>query len=729
MDSTHKTVAVKAITLQRRQLHIQSVVINNDNNQSIHLYIDTATLLYPELDPPQQKKGVDCILWEGSILELDANNDLVSIRNPKLNEATACCFLQSVCTWIRQRFPIKNITLQDFQDINKDVNKKGSCVLSLLLDQVMNNEPVVEIINNILWYQNKVNIAQQLKQDSIAANICLGKKELDDTTLMIETIEQFRENPYKYMAKGSRFKPFDTLAKLYGANPNTICYENVRYQLYQIQETDGHSCFAKNALTHHTYVSMRHAHPTITLDMVKTVVETEFPSLNTFVYLPKTLQIERFLASKVCEFLDANNDPTVSKDLLQSTAQDLNAMLQEWQKQTSILLNKKQKYALEQICSQSNLFILTGYPGTGKSAIVSFVEYACKEQGRKLLMCAPTGKAANVLGPDAMTIHRALQCTMYEDGVMRFAYDKYRKLPYDIVVVDETSMLDNDIAYKLLQAIDPQKTKLLLLGDKQQLPPVQYGDFLGQLIKSQVVPTIELTHIYRQGKGSAICKLAKMVSENKVSREILEHNAGDIVWLNTENYNTKLDFVQKVYNENPDLVQVLAPSKKGMAGTVQMNGVIHNSIFHNKPDIVCAGDKVVCVKNTYTKLDDDTVDIEKSAFNGETGIVLKERSKKTLTVRFGLGKELDIDRKVVDFGYALSVHKSQGSQYDIVCLVLSPSPEIMLNRELLYTAITRTKTKLYIVGEDYCILKSAATPAPKRYSNIAFLINQVYQLI
>lgn len=169
-----------------------------------------------------------------------------------------------------------------------------------------------------------------------------------------------------------------------------------------------------------------------------------------------------------------------------------------------------------------------------------------------------------------------------------------------------------------------------------------------------------------------------------------------------------------------------------MVGVIQINGVIHNSIFKNTYNTICSGDKVVCVKNTYYKNpEDDTVDIEKSAFNGETGVVIKERSKKIITVRFGTHesyKELNIDKNVIDFGYALSVHKSQGSQYDSVCLVLSQSPEILLNRELLYTAITRTKSKLYIVGEDYCILKSAATPAPKRYSNIAFLINKVYQL-
>jgi exodeoxyribonuclease V alpha subunit len=217
--------------------------------------------------------------------------------------------------------------------------------------------------------------------------------------------------------------------------------------------------------------------------------------------------------------------------------------------------------------------------------------------------------------------------------------------------------------------------------------------------------------------------MAKMVSKGEISRGIL--NSDDVTWINESDPNKIMSEIAKICNAHKFKVQILAPGRNGFVGTHQVNGLVHNLIFPSveQSDFQYQrGEKVVCVKNLYTRTGGE-IDIDNSVFNGEVGYVV-DQGKKNYKVCFEPNnKKAEVDKENLDLAYCLTVHKSQGSEYDTVCLVLNKYHDIMLNNELFYTAITRSKTKLYIIGCDYCILKSVKTPCPRRFSNIASMVN------
>jgi RecD/TraA family predicted helicase len=597
-------------------------------------------------------------------------------------------------------------------------------------------DEIAALVNVMQWYYGMIRFGLQVKHDSHHAKHPLTQKELASVLMSAKSYEDFRGNPYYCLHDMDRmhrvrFKPIDALAKQYQVPITVICLEHLQHQLRTIADQDGHACFPKKALIHTAYVGMRHQHPMATMKILDEASE-DLVEYKGCVYLPHAYKVERVIADKVVAFVEASANEQLQQSM--SLVPDKKALvkhLEAWQNESGMLLNAKQRFALEQLCLETNLFMLTGYPGTGKSAVVAFIKHLCNTLELSLLMCAPTGKAANVMGPEAMTLHRALECMVDNDGRMRFAVNAKNPFKYNIIVVDESSMLDNVMAYNMLSAIDPTKTKLLLIGDKQQLPPVAYGDVLGQLLKSGVIPMVELTKIYRQGKGSAICKFARMISENNISRSILTDYPKEISWVRLENHADILTYVRDAYVKRKSEVQILCAGKRGMVGVPQLNGTIHNVNFPSQADMMCNGDRVVCNKNTYCRVQDAdgeyTIDMDKSAFNGETGLVTGTKGTKVVIVRFDVGgKVIEMDREVMDWGYALTTHRSQGSQYPEVILVLHKDHDILLTKELVYTAATRAKTKLVVVSDEYCILKAAATPAPKRHSKISDMINEVF---
>lgn len=266
------------------------------------------------------------------------------------------------------------------------------------------------------------------------------------------------------------------------------------------------------------------------------------------------------------------------------------------------------------------------------------------------------------------------------------------------------------------------------MGDKQQLPSVSYGDVLRQLLMCETIPHTSLTHIYRQGEGSGICKLAKQVAGGQITRSVLE-NKSDITWIKVQSNEKASETILEIYKRHEGNIQVLSPGKKGQ-GTRHINSIIHNIRFpSDKMEEMMPGERVVCVKNVYVKDKDGIVDVDKSVFNGSTGIVVDGKNSEPKVPNDSMLIQLDgtdrvsvVEKKNVELAYCLTVHKSQGSEYDTVLIYLDRYVERMFTNELIYTAITRAKTKLYIVSDEYCILKSVSTKSPHRYSNLGDMI-------
>lgn len=607
---------------------------------------------------------------------------------------------------------------------------------------------VLNVLDTLQWFYDKMGMYNRVKRACRKCNnqTEFTSKEMKCILNAFASYEKMIENPYIILIENRqggtkvRFDLLDRLAVVHKVPLRLRTIANIRHKISQIMDMDGHVCVPKTELSGATYALMKHRHSDITKLYVDNILEETckekgqirrqiitIPGENgiEYTYLRHAYDIEyqtaRILADLICRKRKHSNDLT--EDRLQDAIDSLET--------TEMKLNPKQKHAIWKVFMEENVFVITGYPGSGKSRVSQYLRDIGIMLEAKLLVCAPTGKAAVRLGSDAMTIHRALECYITQDGFIDFHKGSSNFLDCDILIVDECSMVDTMLMYKLLSACNPNKIKIVFVGDKEQLPSVSYGCVLSSMLRSGVVPNVELTKIYRQGKGSAICRLAKMISTGGVTRQILEEHE-EIAWLDIKNPEHRQEMIVKLFNQHKnENLQVLSPGKKGIMGTKHLNWLLHNDVFPMSLDRICVNDKVVCVKNQYTRSDEtQDIDISKSAFNGEIGYIKKityepkSNTIKECMITFDVDKTLCLGENLTELAYCLTVHKSQGSEYDVVILILDEQHGFLLNRELFYTGVTRSKKKLYIISNDQCILKSAKTPSPGRHSNLGFCLKE-----
>ncbi|MDD4692370.1 ATP-dependent RecD-like DNA helicase [Eubacterium aggregans] len=400
---------------------------------------------------------------------------------------------------------------------------------------------------------------------------------------------------------------------------------------------------------------------------------------------------------------------------------DWGALVEQYAQGVGIVLDPSQRDAL-MTALDSGVTIITGGPGTGKTTIVSGLIDILTGRGLSVVLAAPTGRAAKRMaeatGEEARTIHRLLE---YEptgdDGPLRFARDEDNPLSEDVVIVDEASMVDTLLMASLTRALSPG-TKLILVGDVDQLPSVGPGQVLTDLIDSQVVPVVRLTAIHRQAKGSAIALAAQSINGGHLP-EVGGDGHSDLVYLSRQSTGQALETILGLVGSGagdgtvPGAPQIITPMKKGPLGTIALNAALQKALNPAAPEkneralgnlIFREGDKVMQIKNDY-KLkwqEQKTYESGEGIFNGDIGVITRiDTSGKTLTVHMD-------DDKVVDYpfdglgalahAYAMTIHKSQGSEFSQVILPLISGSPSFLTRKLLYTAITRAKDKLYLVG-------------------------------
>jgi exodeoxyribonuclease V alpha subunit len=404
------------------------------------------------------------------------------------------------------------------------------------------------------------------------------------------------------------------------------------------------------------------------------------------------------------------------------------------EKRIGLELAPTQQSAVRQALTQK-LLVLTGGPGVGKTTIVRAILEVFTAKGQRAALCAPTGRAAKRLsemtGREAKTIHRLLE---FDAGLGGFKHDRERPLDCDLLVVDEASMVDIALMNKLIQAV-PKRACLVLVGDVDQLPSVGPGSVLADLIASGVVPVARLTEIFRQAGQSWIVRAAHAVNAGEMP-ESAPARTGDFYFVEADDPATILDRMLTMVRQRIPTsfgldpfrdVQVLTPMNRSELGATNLNIVLQEALNPSRGGEEVErggwryrpGDKVIQLKNDY----------DKDVFNGDIGRVVKvDLHEQELTVDFE-GRPTVYDFGELDelaLAYATTIHKSQGSEYPAVVIPLHGQHLMMLQRNLLYTAITRGKKLVVLVGSRKALSMAVRRQdATQRYSGLARRIREL----
>ena len=412
------------------------------------------------------------------------------------------------------------------------------------------------------------------------------------------------------------------------------------------------------------------------------------------------------------------------------------------EKKTGMQLDERQLQAVKE-AARSGLVVITGGPGTGKTTTINTIIRYFDAQGMDIFLTAPTGRAAKRMsettGYEARTIHRMLELNGGAEGDNAgFEKNEQNPLETDVIIVDEMSMVDITLLYALLKAI-VYGTRLILVGDADQLPSVGPGCVLRDIIESGACKVVRLTHIFRQASQSDI-----VVNAHKINRGepvILDNKSRDFFFLKRQDANVIISIciqliqqkLPKYVDAKPFDIQVLTPMRKGLLGVERLNTILQQYLNPPSPDKqereygqmrFREGDKVMQTKNNYQiewqVLSRYGIPVEKGmgVFNGDMGIVKEINTfSETMTVEYEEGKTVEYPFKQLDeleLAYAITVHKAQGSEYPAVVMPLLSGPRMLMNRNLLYTAITRAKKCVTLVGDDVFFQQMIENVSEKR---------------
>lgn len=554
------------------------------------------------------------------------------------------------------------------------------------------------VITESFYEEKQINdIAYDLEQHGVAGRYAgrLLQKYGDDVKYVLT------EEPYRMIHEidGFGFKTADQIALAYGMDrqsPQRLG-AGLAYVL-QTMTQNGHVCIPDAELVRRAAFLLQadalglHDILQDTVDMGQ--LRTADFEGTVYVYTPEAYEEEEYIADRIREM-------AAMKPLSMKTHVQL--FLDRWQDSCHFELADKQREAVEKSL-QSGMTVITGGPGTGKTTVVQTIIRLAEQEGLRILLCAPTGRAAKRLAETtqrkAKTIHRLLVPDGYVGKVQSFEYNETKLLPADLVIVDEVSMLDMEMMYHLLNALKPQ-CRCILVGDADQLPSVGAGAVLHDVIASETVPVVRLDTIFRQKEGGRIVTNAHLINNGRlpVVNEDLEFR---FVEIETEaDGATQISALYRSEVEETGdefAVQVLSPMYKDPCGVDNLNQLIQERLnppvlgkgeLKGRHMIFRVGDKVMQKHNDY----------EKGVFNGDIGQIFAVQHD-MVYVRYPEqdvkyeGAEID----EITLAYAITVHKSQGSEYHTVIMALVNSHSIMLQRNLFYTAVTRAKRKVILVG-------------------------------
>lgn len=529
---------------------------------------------------------------------------------------------------------------------------------------------------------------------------------------------------------GVDFKKIDQMALEIGiaSNDEKRIESAITYSL-AIASNNGNTCVEKQNLIKYVQALLGTTTSEIETALInlkaRAKIEIENVEEIEWVYLNSFYVCERNIAQRISILNKSKNIKKIK---------DFDKKFKEEEKHIDITLSEKQKEAIKAV-NDNNVCVITGGPGTGKTTIIKFIIELYKKENKKVVLCAPTGRAAKRMsettGEDATTIHRLLCLGKVEEslGMERVDY-AIEPIDTDVLIIDEMSMVDVFLMNYILKGLY-MGTKLVLVGDVKQLPSVGPGNVLKDIINSETVETIELNEIFRQAAKSQIITNAHKVNNGEnfleIPKEELKEKLQDFYFLNEPTQNKMLEDVISLCTGrlkkfgNYDFfrdIQVLTPTKKGKLGTKELNIELQNALNpslngkNNKKEIpqkkhgdrvFLEGDRVMQVKNNYdiywekNHKEDGT-----GIFNGELGTIKKiDDVTKQIEIKFDDEKTAWYEYselEQLEHSYSITIHKSQGSEFDVVIMCLPQAAPMLLTRNLLYTGITRAKKLLIVLG-------------------------------
>lgn len=548
-----------------------------------------------------------------------------------------------------------------------------------------------------------------------------------------DTIKKIEENPYILvdLSRGIDFKQIDKMALDLGmdyTNPERIS-NGIKYSL-TIITYNGHTCVLKQNLLEFVRNLLNIEEDLIDSEIINLraseQIVIEVRDAEEWVYLYPYYKAEQNVAERLCILNNAKNTKHIS---------NLSKELKLIQKNSDIELSEKQLEAVKTI-NDNNVCIITGGPGTGKTTIIKTVIDLYKDKGKKVALCAPTGRAAKRMeettGNEAKTLHRLLEIGKMKDEIGIEEVDhELAPIDADIIIVDEMSMVDIFLMNYLVKAVY-LGTKLVLVGDVDQLASVGPGSVLKDIIDSEKFEVVKLDKIFRQAALSKIILNAHNVNKGEkfITKSEDESLKEDFFYINEYNqdkilYNVLSLCKDRLKNYGDydffSNIQVITPSKRGMIGTRELNKYLQQALNPKSDDkkekisgntVFRQGDRVMQIKNNYDiywERHKPEFEYGSGVFNGEFGTIVDiNEAEKQIKIKYDDDKcawytfqELD----QIEHAYAITVHKSQGSEFDVVVLPITSSSPMLLTKNLLYTAITRAKKLLVVIGGNSVVEK------------------------
>lgn len=605
-------------------------------------------------------------------------------------------------------------------------------------------------------------IADQIeeKKDMRKAMIFLQQYGIS-TSLAVKVYQKYgpdvygiiKENPYKLAddISGVGFKIADEIAAKVGIHTDADfrIRSGILYVLLQAGG-EGHTYLPEEQLVRRTCELLRVPDEAVTKHIMDLCVDRKL--------MGKLVGTERHIYSSGAYYKELHvarmlHDLNIRND---STESMIKTGLAAIEKESDIQLDELQKKAVSEAI-QSGLLIITGGPGTGKTTTINTIIKYFEREGLRILLAAPTGRAAKRItettGYQAGTIHRLLEISGTPgegNAQVNFERNEENPLDTDVVIIDEMSMVDIYLMHALLLAI-PVGTRLILVGDVNQLPSVGPGSVLKDIINSQVFHVVKLNKIFRQATKSDIILNAHKI--NAGQHVILDNKSSDFFFLKREEANTiigvLLTLIQKklpsYVEATPYDIQVLTPMRKGLLGVERLNTILQEYLNPKSFDkaekehgqgLFREGDKVMQIKNNYQipweVRSKYGMPVEKGmgVFNGDMGIVKEINSfAEEVTVEFDESRLITYSFKQLEeleLAYAITIHKSQGSEYPAVVIPLLTGPKMLMNRNLLYTAVTRARKCVTLVGNpDTFQMMIDNESEQRRYSGLADRIKEM----
>ena len=510
-----------------------------------------------------------------------------------------------------------------------------------------------------------------------------------------DSIETVKANPYKLADDiwGIGFKTADGIANKMGYEKNDLrrCKSGLTYTLNQLSD-EGHVYAVEEQLVEAAKKLLEADEEPIRQAMSEMLASDELKQEKDAIYLPPFYFSEVGTARQILGLLNQS-------ETRKNVSLDIDAI----QKSSGIVFDDVQIAAIKQAVD-AKVMVLTGGPGTGKTTTTQGIIAAFETMGLRILLAAPTGRAAKRMseatGMEAKTIHRLLEYNP-ADGYKR---NDENPLEGDALIVDECSMVDIMLMYNLMKAI-PTDMRLVLVGDIDQLPSVGAGNVLRDIIDSERVPVIRLTRIFRQAQTSRIVMNAHAINKGNFP-DISNGKDTDFFFIKMEDpekvasqiVNLVQNRLPKAYNQPLSNIQVLTPMQRGVVGAANLNTILQNALNNSTQSLSRSGyvfkkgDRVMQIRNNY----------DKDVFNGDIGVVASiNQEDRTLAV--------DFDSHIVEYeiseldeltlAYATTIHKSQGSEYPIVVMPVMMNHYVMLQRNLIYTGITRSKKVCVLIGQ------------------------------